>query len=604
MHADGRLRSILAAALLAALVATGLALHLRSTVRRALEGTPRNVRPIDFAALPIPAEALDHWGTGEVLGVAATPTGLLTAGGAGVFEDDRPLDGLPTLRAAALALWRGQPVVALAAGGLYRRADGRWNEARTGWGVLHARTLCETPSGELLIGAREGLYRAVWGLATLERLDPHPVRGLAPGSGFILAGGEDGLYRVEPGRTARIETPDSWVESVAVTEGGVFAVTAAGLAKGPLAGPLEAVAGGEDVIAGVVHDGGFYGIDGRAAAVSRRDVTTGRIAEEVLPATPRRVLSTRGGLLADTAAGLCRRDAGRWILLPRRTPVLPASGHVGALAWLSGHLVVGLFDGGLAVAEPKAGGLDWREVEGASAWGVNALLPAGGVLYVASLRGAARFDGTRLTPLDGPGAAFSLAATPDGVAIGYGQGLLLPGPRLLSAFHGLPGNQALALAVGGELFVGTPSGLGAVEGRRVRWRVGAGEGRLPHPWVTALALSRGALYVGTYGGGLVRRTATPAGDAGRFEPFVETEGLKISSGALVEAAGRIWAGTDGGGLYRSSPDRSRFEHVAIALPSPHVTALAATSNALYVGTDEGLARVPLSPPASTQERTE
>jgi ligand-binding sensor domain-containing protein len=197
-------------------------------------------------------------------------------------------------------------------------------------------------------------------------------------------------------------------------------------------------------------------------------------------------------------------------------------------------------------------------------------------------------------PLNGPGAAFALAATPDGVAIGYGQGVLLPGPRLLSAFHGLPGNQAMALALGPELYVGTPSGLGAVEGHRVRWRVGAGEGRLPHPWVTALALSRGALYVGTYGGGLVRRTATEAGRPGRFEPFVETEGLKISPGALVEAAGRLWFGTDGGGLYRSSLERDRFERVVVGLPSNHVTALEATPGALYVGTSDGLARVPLT----------
>jgi hypothetical protein len=254
----------------------------------------------------------------------------------------------------------------------------------------------------------------------------------------------------------------------------------------------------------------------------------------------------------------------------------------------------------------KNGNLEWRSVEGSSAWGVNALLPAGGALYVASLRGAARFDGARLTPLEGPGAAFSLVATQGGVAIGYGQGVLLPGPRLLSAFHGLPGNQALALVRGPELYVGTPSGLGAIDGRRVRWRVGAGEGKLPHPWVTALALSGDALYVGTYGGGVVRRTATPSGGAGRFEPFVETEGLKVNAGALIvtEADGRVWIGTDGAGLYRSTADGRRFERVKLALPSPRVTALAADANALYIGTDEGLARLPLSPVHATKELAE
>src|SRR5262249_3671753 len=162
--------------------------------------------------------------------------------------------------------------------------------------------------------------------------------------------------------------------------------------------------------------------------------------------------------------------------------------------------------------------------------------PAGGALYVASLRGAARFDGRRLTPLDGPGAAFSLAATADGVAIGYGQGVLLPGTRLLSAFHGLPGNQAVALLSDDVLFVGTPSGTGASAGGRGRFRGAGGEGRVPHPWVTALALSHGGLYIGTYGGGMVRRPASGVDapvarvDPSRYEPFAETEGLKINAG--------------------------------------------------------------------------
>jgi ligand-binding sensor domain-containing protein len=229
---------------------------------------------------------------------------------------------------------------------------------------------------------------------------------------------------------------------------------------------------------------------------------------------------------------------------------------------------------------------------------VNALLPAGGVLYVASLRGAARFDGQRLTPIEGPGAAFSLAATRDGVAIGYGQGVLLPGSTLLSAFHGLPGNQAVALAAGESLFVGTPSGLGAMDGRRVRWRVTSADGRLPHPWVTALAVAADGLYVGTYGGGLTRRAKAngitrPFADPAHYQPFEETADLKVNPGCLVEAGGRIYAGTDGRGLWELSADRTRFEPMRLPLPSPRVTALVADDHALWIGTDEGIARLPL-----------
>jgi len=299
-------------------------------------------------------------------------------------------------------------------------------------------------------------------------------------------------------------------------------------------------------------------------------------------------MTSRGTLLVDTDEGLYRREAGGFALVrPRGDALPPGPSHVTALARLGDSLVAGLFDGGLAVAERHDGRLRWRSVAGSSAWGVNALLPAGGVLYVASLRGAARFDGSRLTPLDGPGAAFSLAATKDGVAVGYAQGVLLPGARLLSAFHGLPGNQALALASGEGLIVGTPSGLGGVEARRVAWRVVSGDGKLPNPWVTALLPSAGALYVGTYGGGVTRRTARA-----RYESFVETEGLKVNTGCLVEVAGRIYAGTDGRGLWRLSAGGGRFEPLSVPLPSPHVTALLGDGDGLWVGTDEGLAHLP------------
>jgi hypothetical protein len=486
-------------------------------------------------------------------------------------------------------------------GGLYLWSGERWDEARSGWGTLHVRALAETRAGELLVGAREGLFRAGWAAGALERLDTHPVRSLAVGSGFVLAGGEQGLFRVEPSRAVSLATPDPWIEAVGLEGGSVVVVTAVGLARGPIDASLAPVAGGETIVSAVLQGGVLYGIGKETPAVLRLDAD-GRRSEEVLPAEPVRLMVAGDTIFADTAAGLCRRGPDGWRLVRRRDAALPGTAHVGALAWLGSRLVAGLFDGGLAVAEPRGGALDWRPVPGSSAWGVNALLSAGGAMWVASLRGAARFDGTTLRPLEGPGAAYSLAATPEGVAIGYGQGVLLPGPRLLSAFHGLPGNQALALASGDELYVGTPSGLGAVAGRRVRWRVGAGEGRLPHPWITALALSGQALYVGTYGGGVARRVAGREGGAGRFESFVETEGLKINTGCLLEAGGRVFAGTDGAGLLRLSVDRTRFERMRLALPSPRVTALLASADALYIGTDEGLARLPLI--AASEELTQ
>lgn len=593
------------------LLAGGVAfLRLRARVEQALDTPSESRRPLTHTPIERPAALIERWGGTEVVGLGSGPQGLVTAGGSGVLADGGRAEdwALPSLRVAAFTLWRGRPLAALRSGGLYRRGEQGWEELRSGWGPLEVRALAETPAGEMWIGARQGLFRTAWAATTLERLDTHPVRALAAGDGFVLAGGEEGLWRVDAGPARPVATPDAWIDALALDGDALWAVTAAGLARGPAEGPLAPVAGADDIVGGVAIAGTFLGLTEPPAATLRRIAPDGRGAEEPLPAPTRRLIAAHGDLFADTHEGLFQRRPEGWRRARPAGDALPwGAAHVGALASFGATLAVGLFDGGLALGTPRApaapdsSALAWRVVPGATAWGVNALLPAGGALYVASLRGTARLDGQALRPLPGPGAAFSLAATPDGVAVGHGQGVLLPGSGLLSAFHGLPGNQALALlsrpGPRPALFVGTPSGLGGIEGRRVRFAVVAGEGKLPHPWVTALAEFGDALFVGTYGGGIVKRlapdSAARAAAAGRFVPFVETEGLKVNTGCLVSAGGRLWAGSDGRGLWRLSRDGGRFERVDLALPSPRVTALAAHDGALWIGSDEGLARLPL-----------
>jgi len=586
------LRLVGAVGLMAVVGAAGALWKTQRAVKRALTLPAGQDRPLQFVARAVAATTPRRWGGTGIDGVALVAGELVAAGASGVFMREGGLDaGLPTLRASALASWRGRLVTALESGGFFRRVDGRWEEARSGWGTLHVRTLAETASGELLIGAREGLFRSGWGASRLERLDTHPVRCIAMGAGFLIAGGEQGLWRIEGIAVRRLETPDPWIESVGLVDDTLFAVSATGLARGPADGELTAVRGGEDALLGIAVGDRFVTLSESGGTLRRFD-TAGHFTEEALPSPGRRVFAVAGVLVADTRDGLRRRDRSGWVeALPRPNSLPWPTAHVGALALLGEALVAGRFDGGLASAPVGTEQLAWRAVEGSAAWGVNALLGAGGTLYVASLRGAARYDGQRLQPIDGPGAAFSLASTPEGVAIGYGQGVLLPGERLLSAFHGLPANQATALASGTSLFVGTPSGLGAIRARRVEWRVVPGEGKLPNPWVTALWNGPDGLYVGTYGGGVARRD-----EAGRFVPFVETEGMKVSAGGLAPAGDELFLGTEGRGLFRLSKDRQRFESVAVTLPSPFLTALLAAPGALYVGTDEGVARLPLAEP--------
>ena len=586
-----RLLASTALVLLAA-AGTGYGLLARR-VRQALQGSPGEQAALQFAPVSILPGPSACWGGGEVAALAAGPGALLTAGGFGVREGLADLTaGLPSLKVSALALWRGRAVAGLEGGGLFLRGGDRWEELRTAFGALHARILAEGPGGELLIGAREGLFTVAWGARSMERLDKAPVRTLALAEGGVwLAGGEEGLLRLDGARVTRLATPDPWIDWVGVQAGAVTALTPLGLCRGPLGGDLLPLGGGEEARSAALAGARTFAVsEGRLL----RFEASGRPAQEYPPARPRRVFVAAGTLFVDTDTGLYRRTPGGWALAQARPASLPPGpAHVSALALLDGHLVVGLFDGGLALGAGPDMAPAWTAIAGSEVWGVNALLPAGGALYVASLRGAARFDGRRLTALErqGTGAAFALAATRDGVAIGYGQGVLLPGARFLSAFHGLPGNQALALASGSELFVGTPSGLGGIQGAKVAWRVTGGEGKLPNPWVTALALRGEDLYVGTYGGGVTRRTRTAV-----FQGFPETDGLKVNPGCLVVAGDRLYLGTDGGGLFRLSADGRGFKPLHIALPSQHVTALLDGGASLWVGTDQGLARLPLNLP--------
>lgn len=585
------------------LVGVGFYLKLRRDVASAFAAPVKRTAPLRFLPVADPTVKVERWGDGAVFGVGLTPSSLITAGGSGIWDEGGDASkSLPALRASALTLWRGEPVVALVAGGLFLRRGGHWEELRSGFGPWHVRALVETPGGELLIGASEGLFKAAWGANTVEWLDTAPVQSIALGpSGTLFVGGETGLRRLEGSLPQPLASPDPWIQWVGVDHGDLLVITPLGLARGPIGGALAAVPGGEDAESAAVVDGTLYAVgDDRLLSFP----ASGRPTEAFLPSKPKRVLATAGTLFVDTDAGLYRRADGRWELArPRPAALPPGSSHVGALALMDSKLMVGFFDRGLVQGDPSAPSWNWRAITGPSTWGVNALLPAGGGLYVASLRGAARFDGQHLAPVGGEdaGAAFALAVTGDGVAVGYGQGVALPGGRFLSAFHGLPGNQALALAqdeAGGLLFVGTPTGLGAIHGTRVAWRITSGDGKLPNPWVNALGFFKGALYIGTYGGGITRRDADAANRAamGAFDPFVETEGLKISEGCLVAAGGTLLAGTDGRGLYRLSADGKRFIPLKAPLPSLHITAMLPGKDGLFVGTDEGLARIPFPLP--------
>lgn len=562
-----------------------------------------SVRPLAFRALERTGGRAVVAGEAAVLGAAEIGGELWLASGRGLEAGTRRLDvldGLPSLRVSAVASWRGTPVFALERSGWGRVTPAGLEMATSGFGDLEVRSIVETEGGELLLGAREGLFRAAFGSGEIERLDTSPVRAVAvlPG-GEVAAGGEAGLRVVSPsGATPRaVATPEPWVESLAFSGGLLWAATPAGAAAGPPSSArLETLARGADATSGVAWNGGFSFVATEGPPRVSLLLPDGARRETPAPERFRRLFVAEGRLLADGPSGLFGLDPARGFALVRPAPPSLPLPHVNALAADGSRLWLGFFDGGVASADPRATPLRPEPVASSDAWGVNALLPSGGAVWAATLRGAYRLAGGEARVLEGAGGAYALASTPGGVAVGYAQGVLLPGQRLLSAWHGLPGNQAYALAAEGDaLWVGTPTGLGRVEGRRVTERVLPGEGKLPHPWVTALHAGRDGLWVATYGGGIAVRRAGEGPAA--WEPFPQTRGLRVNAGALLALPdGRLCAGTHGAGVWCSDRARSRFARVDLPLPSPDVFSLAAfppdAPELLFAGTSEGLLRVP------------
>ncbi len=141
---------------------------------------------------------------------SASPTSpgvLHLATGSGLEADGRLFDvrdGLPSLRVSAVASWRGTPVFALERGGWGRLGAAGPEMAGAGFGELEVRTFAETEGGELLVGARQGLYRAPFGAGEIEKLDDAPVRSIA-----LPAGRRDRRGRREraPARLPRRRGP-------------------------------------------------------------------------------------------------------------------------------------------------------------------------------------------------------------------------------------------------------------------------------------------------------------------------------------------------------------------------------------------------------------
>jgi ligand-binding sensor domain-containing protein len=318
------------------------------------------------------------------------------------------------------------------------------------------------------------------------------------------------------------------------------------------------------------------------------------------------LLPTPDGLYALADGTLIRRSENTWHPALPAAPTTLTDRNISALAFApDGTLYIGFFDRGLDELRPDS---TIRHLEDDHLFCVNrlALDPARQTIAAATANGLVLFDAQgipRQTLLRRDGLisdhVSDIAFTASGTALATPAGITFlsaAGAESIDAFEGLGNNHVYALAASaaqqGQLLAGTLGGLSILESQAVQRNLTVANSGLKHNWITALLQTpSGDTLIGTYGAGLETIDRT-----GRIEPVALAAGtphdLIVNPNALYATPTHLYAGTLAHGMLVYNLATARWTNITQGLPSLNVTAFAARAGTLYIGTENGLIRIP------------
>jgi ligand-binding sensor domain-containing protein len=468
-------------------------------------------------------------------------------------------------------------------------------------------------SGHLLIGTRKRgvlVYDGKQITVLHPRLDALYVTALAGNeSDLWVATLNRGVLHFHAGETDSFAEaqglPDPQVQSLAISGDTTYAGTATGvavfsggrfsrvlapgaLATALLATPNQLFVGSED-----------QGVIVIPLAGRRPNPNLGPGAQL---AEVRQLFTSGDAVLAVARNGLYRMNAhafGWQRVLETGFTVLTDRNISALAADASGRVWVGYFDRGLDLLASDNSRA--RHVEDEHVFCVNRILPEAktGSIDVATANGLVRFDDSGseqqvLTRADGLIAdhVTDVVSYRGGLALATPAGLTFldaSGARSMYAFHGLVSNHVYALGVSGdELMAGTLGGLSLLNKGDVAANFTTTTSNLKHNWITAVVPVGPEWMVGTYGAGILGLDRS-----GRFHSFEVGSGqFEVNPNAMLVLPNFVLAGTLGQGLYLYDRQSGRWSVIRDGLPSLNVTALTAVNGYVYVGTDNGLVRIP------------
>ena len=299
--------------------------------------------------------------------------------------------------------------------------------------------------------------------------------------------------------------------------------------------------------------------------------------------------------------------------LPSGDNLLPVNvsgltnGHITALNTDRQHkLWVGYFNRGLDLLNNQPGSIV-RHLEDDVLFCVNRIKPdrSGDRVFVATANGLALFDenGRPRRILRSADGLISNHVT-DILQIEVGQGdsdtviatnaglTFMNGTAVSSvyAFQGLINNHVYTIArTGTSLVAGTLGGVSLLKNALVQTSLTTANSNLSQNWITGSVTVGDDVYLGTYGSGVVRMDARH--DVQSFREFTGQR-VEINANAMLSTNFGVYAGTATQGLAYLPKGQQRWRFWKSGLPSASVTALAADDNYIYIGTDNGLVRIP------------
>jgi ligand-binding sensor domain-containing protein len=438
-------------------------------------------------------------------------------------------------------------------------------------------------------------------------------------SSFLIGTRNAGIFYAHAGIFSHADSstglPDDQVESIAIASHHAYIGTPIGTADFDLDAP--------DLRPARILAPGLFS---HALAASSSELTIGTLDQGIqqisldtqahlrrasiavphtIPSTQRvdAFLATPETLYALADGELLRRIDSTWVAALPTPAVHLIDRNISALAFApDGTLYIGFFDRGIDLLSPSN---TIRHLETDSLFCINRLVldPSRQTMDAATADGLVLFDAQgnprqTLTRRDGLIAdhVSDIAFTPTGVALATPAGITFIGPtgaESLYAFQGLVNNHVYALAAAnGHLLAGTLGGLSILQSNTIERNLTIANSALRHNWITALLpMANGNTLIGTYGAGL--QTFDREAHFTSIElPANTPHDLVINPNALYATSTHLYAGTLNHGLLVFSNASGRWSRLTAGLPSLNVTAFAARDGQLYIGTENGLVRIP------------